>query len=119
MKYKLQEDQHSPDSLASSGAKKIETKNNHLLDKQQEELLKAQNFLERERIRFDRLMEFLNTKIPVAMNYQQTELLIIQEQEYQKKLQQQIIAKLRGPDNYLQQKMARIFDKTFFADLSY
>ncbi len=90
-----------------------------MVDRQQDEQLKIQNFLEKEKIRIERVMEFLNTKIPVAMQYQQTEQLILQEQDSRARLQEKIVATLMSSGCYFQQKMARIFDRTFFADLSF
>ena len=77
------------------------------------EQYELQHFLEQENSRLSSLEIFLTKKIPLIMNFSQTEKLIIMQMERKKILKEKIAAELIKLDSPLQKNLAQLMNSHF------
>lgn len=77
------------------------------------EQYELQHFLEQENSRLSALEVFLTKKIPLVMNFSQTEQLILVQMERKKVLQEKLLTHLIKLDSPLQKNLAQLMNSHF------
>lgn len=77
------------------------------------EQYELQHFLEQENARLTGLENFLTKKIPLKLNFSQTDKLIKVQNERKKVLKEKLLPELKRPETPLQKNLAALFNAHF------